>query len=164
MNDVRPSSSREETFASLLAANRKRLQAIARSYAWGGAEQDLFQEILLQLWRSLDRFEGRSSLDTWAYRVALNTAIVWRRKAGTEPRERRGTDDVEPLAATAGPRDELAILDEFVSGLGAADKALFVLYLEDLTYRQIAEVTGLSESHVGVKLHRLKRAFMERYL
>lgn len=163
MNDVRPSSSREETFASLLAANRRRLQAIARSYAWGGAEQDLFQEILLQLWRSLDRFEGRSSLDTWAYRVALNTAIVWRRRARAEPLETRATAARES-AATSGPRDELVILDEFVSSLETAERALFVLYLEDLTYRQIAEVTGLSESHVGVKLHRLKRAFMERYL
>lgn len=163
MKDVGPSSSREETFASLLAANRRRLQAIARTYARGEAEQDLLQEILLQLWRSLDGFAGRSSLDTWAYRVALNTAIVWRRKARAEPRENRAAA-VDESAAASGPRDELVILDEFVSGLGPADKALFLLYLEDLTYRQIAEVTGLSESHVGVKLHRLKRAFMERYL
>jgi RNA polymerase sigma-70 factor (ECF subfamily) len=163
MKDVRPSSSREETFASLLAANRRRLQAIARTYARGEAEQDLLQEILLQLWRSLDGFAGRSSLDTWAYRVALNTAIVWRRKARAEPRENRAVA-VDDSAAVSGPRDELVILDEFVSGLGPAEKALFVLYLEDLTYRQIAEVTGLSESHVGVKLHRLKRAFIERYL
>jgi RNA polymerase sigma-70 factor (ECF subfamily) len=163
MKDVGPSSSREETFASLLAANRRRLQAIARTYARGEAEQDLLQEILLQLWRSLDGFAGRSSLDTWAYRVALNTAIVWRRKVRAEPRGNRAAA-VDESAAASGPRDELVILDEFISGLGPAEKALFVLYLEDLTYRQIAEVTGLSESHVGVKLHRLKRAFMERYL
>ena len=163
MKDVGPNSSREETFASLLAANRRRLQTIARSYA-RGEEQDLLQEILLQLWRSLDGFAGRSSLDTWAYRVALNTAIVWRRKARAEPRENRAVGTADVAAATSGPRDELVILDEFVAGLGPADRAFFVLYLEDLTYRQIAEVTGLSESHVGVKLHRLKRLFMERYL
>ncbi len=148
----------------MLAANQRRLSAIARSYARGDDHRDLLQEILLQLWRSLDRFEGRSSLDTWAYRVALNTAIVWRRKARVEPRAEDRAADVEESPAPPGPRDELAILDEFVAGLGPADKALFVLYLENLTYRQIAEVTGLSESHVGVKLHRLKRAFMERYL
>jgi RNA polymerase sigma-70 factor (ECF subfamily) len=158
------STTREERFAAMLAANQRRLSAIARSYARSAEHSDLLQEILLQLWRSLDRFEGRSSLDTWAYRVALNTAIVWRRKAGTEPRDHRGRDEVEPRAANSGPRDELAILDEFISSLEPADKALFVLYLEDLTYRQIAEVTGLTESHVGVKLHRLKRAFMERYV
>jgi RNA polymerase sigma-70 factor (ECF subfamily) len=95
--------------------------------------------------------------------VALNTAIVWRRKVRAEPRGNRAAA-VDESAAASGPRDELVILDEFISGLGPAEKALFVLYLEDLTYRQIAEVTGLSESHVGVKLHRLKRAFMERYL
>jgi RNA polymerase sigma-70 factor (ECF subfamily) len=164
MEGVGPSSSREEIFASLLAASQRRLQAIARAYARGEAQRDLLQEILLQLWRSLDRFEGRSSLDTWAYRVALNTAIVWRRRARAEPRQNRPAAAADEAAATAGPREELVILDEFVSGLGPADRALFVLYLEDVTYRQIAEVTGLSESHVGVKLHRLKRAFMERYL
>ena len=163
MNDVDPSSEREETFASLLRTNRRRLQAIARTYARGETEQDLLQEILLQLWRSLDGFAGRSSLDTWVYRVALNTAIVWLRKARSNPLENRAAAVDEAIAAS-GPRDELAILDEFVAGLGPADKALFLLYLEDLTYRQIAEVTGLSESHVGVKLHRLKRAFTERYL
>ena len=156
-------SSREETFASLLEANRRRLQAIARTYARGDAREDLRQEILLQLWRSLDGYAGRSSRDTWAYRVALNTAIVWRRRARAGPRENRAATTPESGAAS-DPRDELVILDEFVSGLGPADKALFVLYLEDLTYRQIAEVTGLSESNVGVKLHRLRRAFIERYL
>ena len=163
MKDVDPSSSREATFATLLSANRRRLEAIARTYARGEGEPDLLQEIRLQLWRSLDGFAGRSSLDTWVYRVALNTAIVWLRRARAEPREERAEAAEEPAAAS-GPRDELAILDEFVSTLGPAEKALFVLYLEDLTYRQIAEVTGLSESHVGVKLHRLKRAFIERYL
>jgi RNA polymerase sigma-70 factor (ECF subfamily) len=158
------SSTREETFAHLLAANRRRLSAIARSYARGEAERDLLQEILLQLWRSLDGFEGRSSLDTWAYRVALNTAIVWRRRVRAEPRDARSSAGAGEQAAPPGPRDELVILDEFVQGLGPADRALFVLYLEDLSYRQIAEVTGLTESHVGVKLYRLKKAFVERYL
>lgn len=162
MEGVGFNSSREETFAGLLAANRRRLVAIARCYARGEAERDLLQEILLQLWRSLDGFAGRSRLDTWVYRVALNTAIVWRRQARTAPREHQAV--AEDVAVNSGPRDELAILDEFVAGLGPADKALFVLYLEDLTYRQIAEVCGLTESHVGVKLHRLKRAFIERYL
>jgi len=158
------SSAREERFAAMLAANQRRLSAIARSYARGDEHRDLLQEILLQLWRSLDGFEGRSSLDTWAYRVALNTAIVWRRKERVEPGRPDRAAVVEESPAPPGPRDELVILDEFVAGLGPADKALFVLYLEDLTYRQIAEVTGLSESHVGVKLHRLKQAFMKRYL
>ena len=148
----------------MLAANQRRLSAIARSYARGDEHRDLLQEILLQLWRSLDRFEGRSSLDTWAYRVALNTAIVWRRKVRLEPRDQDRTAGAEDSPVPSGPRDELVILDEFVAGLGPADKAIFVLYLEDLTYRQIADVTGLTESHVGVKLHRLKRAFVESYL
>jgi RNA polymerase sigma-70 factor (ECF subfamily) len=157
-------STREETFLNLLDANRKRLMAIARSYARGEETRDLHQEILLQLWRSLDRFGGRSSIDTWIYHVALNTAILWRRRAA--PDQRNVDRSLEPgeQSGSVGPRDELAILDEFILSLNRADRAVFVLYLEDLPYRQIAEVTGLTEGHVGVKLHRLKKAFVERYL
>lgn len=138
--------------------------AISRSYARGDEARDLHQEILLQLWRGLDRFEGRSSLDTWAYRVALNTAITWRRTRAPDERHLDRRAETEDHPGPLGPRNELAILDEFIASLSRGDRAVFLLYLEDLAYRQIADVTGLSEGHVGVKLHRLRKAFKERYL
>ena len=157
-------STREKRFEELLETSMRRLSAIARSYARGDEGKDLLQEILLQIWRSLDRFEGRSTLDTWAYRVALNTAIVWRRRDRARFVDAHRSVGTDELAAPASSSDELVILDEFIRSLGPAERALFVLYLEDLSYRQIAEVTGLTENHVGVKLHRLKQAFMERYV
>lgn len=167
-------STREDRFEKLLATSMRRFSAIARSYARRHERQDLLQEILLQIWRSLEGFEGRSAVESWAYRVALNTAIVWRRKDRfrfPDPPPAESTieraDRVSPggtRADSGGAGDELAILDEFIRSLGAAKRALFVLYLEGLSYRQIAEVSGLTESHVGVKIHRLKKTFIERYL
>lgn len=157
-------AAREQRFLALVNANRGRLVRIARAYA-GTEWNDLHQEILLQIWRGLDSFAQRSSASTWLYRVALNTALTWRRKAA--PAERTvvaGSDfSRDPVGAT-GPQDPMLVLDEFLASLNTADRAILLLYLEDVTYADIAEVTGLSENNVGVRLSRLKRAFMGRYI
>lgn len=153
-------------FTRLVRENRRRLAGIAGSYARGEEVEDLTQEILLQLWRSLDSFEGRSSEATWLYRVALNTALGWRRRHSRRDAVERpvdATDIAESVpAATAGGERELTILRRFLETLSPEDRALFLLYLDDVSYREMAEITGLSESHVGVKLHRMKKSFVER--
>jgi RNA polymerase sigma-70 factor (ECF subfamily) len=156
---------RERLFEDILAANQRRIQAIARSYARGDDYRDLCQEILLQMWRGFGGFEGRSSPSTWVYRVALNTAITYRRKNGRSiepscrPLEESGPDPVAP----SSPGNEILILEEFLGSLGKIDRAVFLLYLEDLSYVEISEVTGLTESHVGVRINRLKKSFIQRY-
>jgi RNA polymerase sigma-70 factor (ECF subfamily) len=160
MGDVR-----ESRFQEIVDRSRTRFARIARAYAPGADAQDLYQEILLQIWKSLDRFEGRSQPDTWAYRVALNTAITWRRRESTRPA--LTVEEGTPLAdcpGGAGARDPLRILDEFLASLTKTDRALLLLYLEDLSYREMADVLGISEGYVGVKLNRLKQAFVGRYI
>ena len=141
---------------------------IARSYARGADAGDLFQEMLLQIWNGLPSFEGRWSKNTWVYRVALNTAMTYRRN---EPRRHsRVVDDEDSvdLAAEAAPPSvsgsELEILRRFLAGLNGADRAVFLMYLDDLSYQEMAEVSGLSVSHVGVKIHRVKQAFIDQYV
>jgi RNA polymerase sigma factor (sigma-70 family) len=156
---------RERLFEEVVAANQRRILAIARSYAHGDKYRDLCQEILLQMWKGLPGFEGRSAASTWVYRVALNTAITFRRKNGrrvepsARPLEESGPDPVAPPS----PGNEILILEEFLRSLGKIDRAVFLLYLEDLSYQEISEVTGLTESHVGVCISRLKKAFTQRY-
>jgi RNA polymerase sigma-70 factor, ECF subfamily len=154
-------------FVNLVERNRRRLEGIARSYAPGSEWKDLYQEVLLQLWKALPNFAGRSSIDTWVYRVALNTAITYRRASARAPLVPGGT--TESLAATStarapGTRSELAILEDFLQSLGPGDRALLLLYLDDRSYREIAEITGLSETNVGARLSRLKKRFIERYV
>jgi RNA polymerase sigma-70 factor (ECF subfamily) len=158
-------NAKERLFEEVVAANQRRILAITRSYAPADERRDLFQEILLQMWKGLDGFEGRSAPATWVYRVALNTAITFRRKNGrrVEPWGRSLAKPGPEPVAPPNPENEILILEEFLHSLGKVDRAVFLLYLEDLSYREISEVTGLTESHVGVRINRLKKAFTQRY-
>jgi RNA polymerase sigma-70 factor, ECF subfamily len=127
--------------------------------------QDLAQEILLQAWRSLPSFKGEASPATWFYRVALQTAMNWQRK--DKPRRSRQQPLVEvQVLATEGAdsaeeaqqRETVEQLYDAIHKLPKADAALVLLYLDELSYRDMAEVLGISESNVGVKLNRAKKA------
>lgn len=157
---------RQSLFKSWLSEHGGAVLKVARAYTLTIEDcQDLAQEILLQVWRSLPEFEGRSSASTWIYRVALNTALGWHRKE----RRRRGRQQpvlgVEDLSAAGLDSAQQAERRELVERLYAAirrlpktDAALVLLYLDDLSYRQMADVLGISESNVGVKLNRAKKA------
>ena len=135
-------SDRKTQFEQLLQRNRGRLAAIARTYADGDAD-DLLQEILLQIWRGLDGFEQRSSIDTWCYRVALNTAISWRRKSGRR-KHRLASEaaDLSQLPGAVDGHDPVRLLQQFLRTLSDADRALVLMYLEDLSGSDMAEITG----------------------
>lgn len=154
---------REQRFLDLITANRARLARIARAYA-GADWADLHQDMLLQVWRGLDAFQGRSSASTWLYRVALNTAMAWRRKAAPANAVVVPSEQLPDAVGEVSPRDPLRVLDDFMSQLNAVDRAILLLYLEDASYAQIAEVTGLSDGNVGVRINRLRKAFVARYI
>jgi RNA polymerase sigma-70 factor (ECF subfamily) len=160
---------KEQLFEAMLEKNRRRLAAIAKSYEPGDDWRDLYQEMLLQIWKSLDSFEGRSALDTWVYRVALNTAIAHRRKAKEQScyivsRSEPPEPPVVYTTSPAGPTRELHLLAEFVLTLNKVDRAVFLLYLEDFSYRQMSEIMGLTEGNIGVRLSRIKKAFTEMHI
>jgi len=142
---------------------------VARAYTLTSEDcQDLVQEILLQVWRSLAQFEGRASASTWSYRVALNTSLCWRRNERVRQAGRRPLFEIHELPEPAGNdqphpenRELIEQLYEAIHQLPKADAALVLLYMDDLSYRQMAEVLGISESNVGVKLNRAKKALAE---
>ena len=144
-------------FEQLLRRNRGRLAAIAHSYAHA-EEDDLLQEILLQIWRSLSGFERRSNIDTWCYRIALNTAISWRRTTGRR-RQRLppAAADVGQLPGTADGHDSAELLQRFLRTLSDTDRALVLMYLDDVTAHDMSEITGFSEGAVRVRIHPIKQ-------
>lgn len=152
-----PKSIDKSEFDSLLQRNRGRLAAIAQAYSPADAD-DLLQEILLQIWRGLRGFKGESSVDTWCYRVALNTSLTWKRTYG---RRRNNLPQVpiedEQLADQTDGRDAVQLLQRFLQTISDGDRALVLLYLDDLSGREIAGVMGLSESAVRVRIHRIKK-------
>jgi RNA polymerase sigma-70 factor, ECF subfamily len=159
----------EALFQRWLGEHGGTVLKVARAYTRTGADcQDLAQEILLQVWRSLPQFQGRAGAATWCYRVALNTALGWRRKEHRRRARQQPLLEVEHLPA-AGPdsaqqlhqREVVERLYAAIRQLPKAEAALVLLYLDDLSYRQIAEVLGISEGNVGVKLSRARRALGE---
>lgn len=126
---------------------------------------DLFQDMLLQLWQAWPSFKGTSKLTTWMYRICLNTAIARLRKSNRSPA-------VQTLTAAqysmpdAGPQRLDILFDSelqaAIDGLDRIDKALIMLYLDEKSYKEIAEIMDLSETNVGVKLNRIKTKLKER--
>jgi RNA polymerase sigma-70 factor (ECF subfamily) len=170
MNGHGPSEEeRQRVFKSWLQEHTGLIFKVARAFASSEADQqDLIQEILLQMWCSLPRFEGNAKASTWIYRVALHTALAWRRKEMKHRAPQNPLIEIETLPAPESDsarrvaRDEaIARLYDAIHQLPKVDGALVLLYLEDLSYREMAEVLGLSESNVGVKLNRARKALAE---
>lgn len=160
---------RERVFLEWLERHGAAVVKVARAYAVTEEEcQDLAQEILLQAWRSVERFEGRSMASTWFYRVALNTGMNWKRNDLKRRQRQRPMFDVAVVSdegvdgsVRAERREVVERLYRAIHRLPKADAALVLLYLEELSYREMAEVLGISERHVGVKLNRAKKALRE---
>ncbi len=161
-----PVENLESLFRSWLTEHHGAVLKVARAYTITTEDcQDLAQEILLQVWRSMPQFQGRASASTWFYRVALNTALGWHRKERRRRARQKPILEVEDLSVPGLDSAQQAVQREVVERLFAAirqlpktEAALVLLYLDDLSYRQMAEVLGISESNVGVKLNRAKKA------
>jgi len=132
-------------------------------------QDDLFQEVLLQIWSSIPAFRGEAKETTWIYRVAWNTALVWRRG---ERRRRQGQETfirLSPSAhAQASPAESTSEL-ELVERLYAAirqlpkvDASLALMHLDGLSYQEMAVVLGISENYIGVKLNRIRKQLADQ--
>jgi RNA polymerase sigma factor (sigma-70 family) len=151
----------EAQFLQLIDQHQGIIHKICRLYRDSPEDrEDLFQEIVFQLWKSVPLYSGKARFSTWMYRVALSTAIlVFRKKKPNIRYIHPLPDQAEAQPETA---DQHELLFEALKTLNAADKALITLYLEDLSYREIAEITGITENHVGVKLKRIKDKIQSR--
>jgi len=143
-----------QALEKVIRDNEGRLARIARQYAGPNDWQDLLQEIALALWRGLPGFEGRSSLSTWVFRVAVNTSLQYVRKRPPASEEL----PTEPLGST-GLDDPVALLGGFLSRLDPVNRAVVLLDLEGLSREQVAEVLGISPGAVAVRMTRLKQRF-----
>lgn len=162
---MKPTHPDEQQFLKLVNENRNRILKVCRVYAWNSADQDdLYQEILFQIWRGLPALKDKQFANTWLYRVAINTAISFvRKRAARSDRVihfehtdlTRTIESSQPTQET--DNDRLASLYTAIYKLDPLEKALVTLFLEDFTYEQIAEATGITANNVGVMLHRAKK-------
>ena len=155
----------EAIFRRWLDAHLGLVLKVVRGCAAAPQDQDdLFQDVLLQIWSSIPAFRGEAKETTWIYRVAFNTALAWRR---TERRRREGHEtylkfdvspQVQPSHVDSPPEQEIVErLYVAIRRLPKVEASLALMHLDGLSYREISEVLGISENYVGVKLNRIRK-------
>ncbi len=157
--------SKEEQFKKIVAENSDRITRICRYYNPDKEDQkDMYQEILVNIWNSLDKFRGESAISTWIYRIAVNTSLSFTGKAFRFMKLQVSTDqqnlnilfEEDDLEDKLRKEANLEQLQNQLNLLSVIDKALISLVLEGLSMREIADIIGLTEPNVKVKIHRIK--------
>lgn len=116
---------------------------------------DLFQEVLINLWKSFDSFEGRSKVNSWIYRISLNVCISLdgkKRRHRTEPL----VMDINPFEEDDRNSRQMEMLRQRIGRLGAFDRAIIMLWLENMSYEEIGAIVGIKPKNVSVRLYRIK--------
>ena len=162
---------KEIEFKQIIADNSERIQRICRYYNPNAEDQkDMYQEILVNIWKSLDKFRGDSAISTWIYRIAVNTALSFSGKTFRHLKMRIDCDpnqlnlllDDDEMDQKLKQEADLEQLQTQLNLLSVIDKALISLVLEGLSMREIAEVIGLTEPNVKVKIHRIKEELKQQ--
>jgi RNA polymerase sigma-70 factor, ECF subfamily len=149
----------EKEFIELIKSHQGILHKICNIYFLRDPyKEDYYQEILIRLWKSYPGFKNQSAFSTWIYRVALNTAIDIIRKKSILPKHIE-LSETEYKIAESKNNNESENKDKLylaINRLSDIEKAIIILYLEDFSYNEIAEITGISENYAGVKINRIK--------
>lgn len=153
----------EQEFITCLDRHSALLHKVCHTYAYDPEQRrDLFQEIVVQLWRAFPKYNPALKWTTWAYRIALNVAITQRRKTTlptvslTDPFRQAAENSLRDHPYDAAADEQTTALYRAIAQLNAAEKALVLLFLDDIPYAEIAEITGITENYVGVKMSRVK--------
>ena len=155
-----PDAERNRVIESWIDAHKAILLKVARVYgATHSDREDLFQEIALQLWHSVEAYRGDCAATTWIYRVALNTALAWQRKERKHGQGRQDIETVTGLLIAPSVRDpRLEWIYQRIAELDESNRSLALLMLDGFSYREMSQILGLGESNVGMKINRIKAA------
>lgn len=147
----------EKEFISLVEVHKRIIYKVCYMYASDKENlNDLYQEVVINLWKAFPRFRGECEASTWVYRIGLNTCISFFRKSKSRPEVVPITVDLE---AFADDEDKTASLHELywmINCLGQLERALILLWLEERSYQEMADIIGISKNNVAVKLNRIR--------
>ena len=147
----------EKRFAQLVKEHKSTIYSVCYMFSQDEDEvSDLFQETLINMWKGKDSFRDESKISTWIYRVALNTCLLQERKKKKEVQKVPLTMDVNFFEDTDANATQIRQLHERIGKLGLVDRAIVMMWLEDMSYDEIGAVMGITAQNVGVKLFRIK--------
>lgn len=155
-------------FEEIYQANKDKIYRLCRGFTADSEDtKDLFQEVLIRVWNSLDSFREESKISTWVYRVATNTALTYVKQKSR--RQKKFTDtpleqlEKPEVNQEADKEAQIQHLYEAIAQLQEIDRIIISLLLEGCSYKDIAEITGLETNHIGVKINRIKKHLKKRY-
>ncbi len=147
----------EQLFSNLVREHKSTIYTVCYMFSKDNDEvADLFQEILIKLWKGFQSFEGRSDIKTWVYRVSLNTCISLDRKKKRRKKSDSLAMDINLYDDNDSDTRQVKKLYERINRLGVFDRAIILLWLEGIPYDEIADIVGISTKNVSVKLYRIR--------
>ena len=155
----------EKEFIDLINSNRALIFKVCNLYCEDTeGRRDLFQEVVLQVWKSFPGFRKEAANSTWIYRIALNTAISNFRKESKRP-PKQALDitafEIPDMSDAANDHENMSVLNMAIKELTEIEKAIILLYLDEKSYEEISDIIGISTSNVGVRLNRIKNKLSE---
>ncbi|MCR5589581.1 MAG: RNA polymerase sigma factor [Bacteroidales bacterium] len=153
---------KERQFEELVRQYKRTIYSVCYMFSRDNEEvNDLFQEILVRLWLGFDQFENRSSVNTWVFRIALNTAINGSKKARRRPQTVPLSSEMDLYNEKDASLEQVRQLHAIIQRLDVMDRGLVMLWLEGIGYDEIAAIMGISVANVGVRLHRIKETLVK---
>jgi len=153
--------SKEEDYIKQIKDNERIIHKVIGLYIYQTEDKkDLYQEVLLQAWKSFENFKGESKFSTWLYKVSLNTVLSFTRKSkATEPLEH---EVMNSLHCSEDKKETYEILYYLIRQLDEVDRMLMVLHLDGYKNFEISEITGMKTNNVNVKIYRLKQKIIKQ--
>jgi RNA polymerase sigma factor (sigma-70 family) len=156
---------KEALFKDIFKANSKKIYHLCYGYTGDeDAANDLMQETFMKVWQNLDKFRNQALISTWIYRIAVNTCLSYLRVE-----KRQGKDEITDTIIETQPEviseknDQIAQLYKCIAKLDENERLIITMFLDEVPYNEIAEISGISEGNLRVKIHRIKAKLTELY-
>ncbi len=156
---------KEADFKRIFEANSKKIYHLCYGYSGDDdAANDLLQETFLKVWQNLDKFRNQAQVSTWIYRIAVNTCLTYLRSE-----KRQAKDELTPQIAEtqteeySTKNEQVAQLYKCIAKLEESERIIITMVLDEVPYAEIAEISGISEGNLRVKIHRIKQKLTELF-
>lgn len=156
---------KEAFFSEIFQKNSRKIYHLCYGYTGSSeAADDLMQETFMKVWQNLDKFRNQSMISTWIYRIAVNTCLSYLRTENRHPKEELTGKIIEDKPEeTSDKKEQTALLYTCISKLEENERIIITMVLDEIPYPEIAEVSGISEGNLRVKIHRIKQKLAALY-
>lgn len=156
---------KEVAFKKIFEANSKKIYNLCYGYTGDeDAANDLLQETFLKVWQNLDKFRNQAMISTWIYRIAVNTCLTYLRSEKRQAKDELTPELEETRSEEFSEKNEqVALLYKCISKLEESERIIITMVLDEVPYNEIAEISGISEGNLRVKVHRIKQRLTELY-